>query len=466
MDAEQYILGMFDNNNFTLRYWPQWSHDNQPISTWAWHGGERFDASLVEGYEQWDVYRGDVEDKDAFSEWFNTFDHEAYSAWHQEAYQNFLAQGQQEPNYEGFDFPIIFGTPSHKFDSDYLHRLENLPGFISAVSLTRAAALMVYSSGFEAYARERVTSVRYVNFPGDLEAHIEMQLTEPHINRNFTSNIYGVDVEQVRTVKDTFYPPIDIEAFERGEIALLSDPRIPELLEGINNIEVVLSGGRVSFEVAGVVSRMFGDIRSFGNAPAVIVAKPFLEQYANTYIYQINLRIDDRYEQQALLELEAMTEHDAEVLLTSRITERAGVRSIQMFFWIIGGSVAGVIGLTGLLNFINVMSVGVMSRRKELAAMESIGMTRKQVRRMLVYEGLGYAAAALVSAGVIGNLIAVSLYNLIADFDNTNIFNFNYPYIPFTITVLVILSVCTVTPLMAYSEINRLTIVERLREID
>lgn len=46
---------------------------------------------------------------------------------------------------------------------------------------------------------------------------------------------------------------------------------------------------------------------------------------------------------------------------------------------------------SGYLDFINVMVTSILSRRQELAMMESIGMTGKQQKRMLRYEGLAYA---------------------------------------------------------------------------
>ena len=50
---------------------------------------------------------------------------------------------------------------------------------------------------------------------------------------------------------------------------------------------------------------------------------------------------------------------------------------------VLGGGISFILGFIGAFNFINVMSVGVMSRRLELATLESIGMGKKQLRSML-----------------------------------------------------------------------------------
>ena len=46
------------------------------------------------------------------------------------------------------------------------------------------------------------------------------------------------------------------------------------------------------------------------------------------------------------------------------------------------------------------MYVGVMVRKHEFAVMESIGMTKSQVKKMLLFEGLGYATMSTLLVGV------------------------------------------------------------------
>lgn len=81
--------------------------------------------------------------------------------------------------------------------------------------------------------------------------------------------------------------------------------------------------------------------------------------------------------------------------------------------------------LIGIINFINVMLTGVWSRRTELAVMESVGMTKKQVRKMLMSEGLCYAFISILLIGSVGNVIiyfVVKLAMHIADYAV-----YNYP---------------------------------------
>ena len=42
-------------------------------------------------------------------------------------------------------------------------------------------------------------------------------------------------------------------------------------------------------------------------------------------------------------------------------------------------------------NYLNMMSESIQNRSKEFAILESIGMTRKQIKKMIVFESLGYS---------------------------------------------------------------------------
>lgn len=70
---------------------------------------------------------------------------------------------------------------------------------------------------------------------------------------------------------------------------------------------------------------------------------------------------------------------------------------------------AVIFGVIGLLNLLNVILASAAARQREFAIMQSIGMTRKQLRMLFVTEGLLYS----VIAGIL-SLILASVFSLIA----------------------------------------------------
>ena len=78
--------------------------------------------------------------------------------------------------------------------------------------------------------------------------------------------------------------------------------------------------------------------------------------------------------------------------------------SVAEEFWLknmygmIGGMLAFILALIGILNFLNTMAASILSRKQEFAALEAVGMTGKQLKTMLCTEGIYYAAGTLVIA--------------------------------------------------------------------
>ena len=50
----------------------------------------------------------------------------------------------------------------------------------------------------------------------------------------------------------------------------------------------------------------------------------------------------------------------------------------------LGGLLCAIIGIVGILNFFNAMMTSILSRRREFAVLQAVGMTGPQLRAMLV----------------------------------------------------------------------------------
>ena len=144
----------------------------------------------------------------------------------------------------------------------------------------------------------------------------------------------------------------------------------------------------------------------------------------------------------------------------SLIAEFEGFRSM---FLTMGGTLAGIIGLVGVLNFINAVLTGILARKRELAMLQSVGMTGKQLSTMLVYEGLYYTmlstALSLGLSAALGPLVG----SLCSAFW---FFTYRFTVLPVLAVIPLFLILGALIPLLAYRSVKRRTIVERLREIE
>ena len=77
--------------------------------------------------------------------------------------------------------------------------------------------------------------------------------------------------------------------------------------------------------------------------------------------------------------------------------------------WVVGSLIGCIMALAGLINFTNMIITNIITRRHEFATMQSIGMTNRQLQRLMVYEGVYYAAGADIIGGVVALLLAVTV---------------------------------------------------------
>ena len=73
-----------------------------------------------------------------------------------------------------------------------------------------------------------------------------------------------------------------------------------------------------------------------------------------------------------------------------------------------------VVSLIGVTNIFNTITSNMELRQSELAMFKSMGMTRKEFRRMINLETIFYSTKSLVYGTVIGTLISYLLYRAFA----------------------------------------------------
>ena len=134
----------------------------------------------------------------------------------------------------------------------------------------------------------------------------------------------------------------------------------------------------------------------------------------------------------------------------------------QMMFWMVGGSLSFIIGLVGLLNFVNGEVTSILSRKRELAMLQSIGMTGRQMKKMLVLEGILTSGGALVLAAVLNLGVYFGMMPVIEDL--FWFFQKNFTMTMILAAVPVLLAAGILIPLLVYKRAEKKSIVERLRE--
>lgn len=140
-------------------------------------------------------------------------------------------------------------------------------------------------------------------------------------------------------------------------------------------------------------------------------------------------------------------------------SEFSGFRNM---FLLLGGALSFVIGLVGVLNFLNATMTGIHSRRREFAMLQSIGMTGGQLKRMLICEGLMYVGLTMVFSLSLSFTAASTLANMIENM--FWFFTYRFSILPLLLVIPLFVALGILLPLLSYRNIERQSIVERLRE--
>ena len=148
----------------------------------------------------------------------------------------------------------------------------------------------------------------------------------------------------------------------------------------------------------------------------------------------------------------------------SRASYEAEFEGFRGMFMTMGGALSLIIGLVGVLNFINAVLTGILTRKRELAVLQSVGMTGKQLKTMLVYEGLYYTLLALAASLVMTVCLGPLVGNMVGEI--FWFFTYQLTVLPIVVILPVFLALGALVPLWTYHSVSKRTIVERLREAE
>ncbi len=149
---------------------------------------------------------------------------------------------------------------------------------------------------------------------------------------------------------------------------------------------------------------------------------------------------------------------------TSKFTSLSEFSGMRNMVIIIGGALSFVIGLIGILNFINAILTGILTRQKEFAMLQSIGMTRRQLRKMLMFEGCYYVLGTCVFSLVLGTVFSLLVVKSFCELLWFLSFRFTLRPLLLTWPFLFVLGVTI--PMALYAVTDKQSIVERLREAE
>ena len=145
----------------------------------------------------------------------------------------------------------------------------------------------------------------------------------------------------------------------------------------------------------------------------------------------------------------------------SKTTYAGEFESMRSMFLMLGGVLSFIVGLVGVLNFFNAILTGIIARRRELAVLQAVGMTGRQLRAMLACEGLlyalGAAGLALLLTVALGPVAFRAIEGLFW------FFTYHLELTPFLLVIPLFTLLGVGIPILTSRASEKHTVVERLR---
>lgn len=128
---------------------------------------------------------------------------------------------------------------------------------------------------------------------------------------------------------------------------------------------------------------------------------------------------------------------------------------------IILGSLTLIILLVGIMNFTNTIVADYATRKRELAIMESIGLTKNQLWKMIFLEGFCYWIITMTGVLFLGTIITYILGTLIKQ--KLLYFRFVYPWKQLLLMAAILLIIDFVFSIKIYCKNQKEPLIDRIK---
>ena len=348
--------------------------------------------------------------------------------------------------------------------NDLIKNIKNLNGVKDVRILQSTTATVPYQKDVYGEYYKELYQSRYT--PGDYDKDINMYKQQTDYNNNmFSCRIVGIDDLEFERLNKMLDTPLDKVSFDNGEIAFASKT----FTEGDNGIV----GKKVNFSISQADNLSkdetieIGALTDYpayyaaGYSPDLIISDDYFEKLVQQpLIEMIKINYEKAFSENTENSIMDLIKNNQSLSVDSKLNRYSEMKNSENQITVLGGSIGLIVMLLAISNYLNMMSASVQNRSKEFAILESIGMTRKQIKKMVISESLCYAILSIGVAIIIG--LPASHFI----FEKFNIYRipFSFPIVSNMVVFLIIIIVCIVSTLLILRKMKNESIIELLRQ--
>lgn len=357
---------------------------------------------------------------------------------------------------------LLSDNEEQVINSDLIEQIKSIDGVKDIRVLKSATAVVPYQENVYGEYYKELYHSRYS--PGNYEKDMEIYKKQPDYHF-FSCRIVGIDNLEFEKINETLKHPLDKKQFKSGNTAFVS--------KGFTQGDNGIIGKKVEFSIptaihpekketieTGALIDTYPAFYSAGYTPDLIVSSDYFDKLIEQpLIEMIKIDYDEPFSKSVETSIKKLVENHNSISTDSKLERYSEMKNAENQITVLGGSLGLIIMLLAISNYLNMMSESIQNRSKEFAILESVGMTRKQIKTMIVFESLCYATLSIILSLIIG------LPTSYVVFKNFNIYRlpFAFPIIKNLLLFLVIIITCMATSLLIFSKSKSETIIELLR---
>ena len=266
--------------------------------------------------------------------------------------------------------------------------------------------------------------------------------------------LIGIDEDQFDYVNQSLSNPVDKQDFLNGKSCIVQyeGSEIPK--EYLNQkVPFNFDGKQYEITVEAVSYETQYSGRDIG--ASLIVSQNYLKSLTskstilNVYIYY-NQKYDEVLEKK-ITSLINNTPYSNDLYVESQYENMKMIQESQGNMMAIGTIISLLLLFVGVLNYANTIASGIQNRKLTFSVMESIGMTKKQINRLLIREGILYAAFSVYITLTIGSAITYVCFQSM----NYMGISFKIPIIPLISAIILIGLICMIAPVLSYKKLTK-----------
>lgn len=289
--------------------------------------------------------------------------------------------------------------------------------------------------------------------------------TDPDYNLT-TGWLVGIDAQRFEVLNEEMGGTLDTEAFLNGDIAFISD--MPVDTDAADNmvgetLKLRITGTEAVYSVPiaeqlGVVS--LPNYLSSGYGPLIVVHESLFKQWVKVPVRElVDVVYDESYNKAMDDKLRGMLSDTSGVFISTKMDDYEDLAGSELQISVLGNGLCVILAGLAILNFGNMMAISIQNRRREFATLSGIGMTRGQILRMLLLEGVYYGGFAVGITLIFG----VPAAKVIVQAVNDTWLEYPIPIAENVVMFSIFLLCCLSLPVVLYKVMQKGSIVEQLR---